>query len=713
MTSMLNDVNDKLGSGTDVMDGLSGAKPREPPPLPEVTPEFKNGENIDAPPDGAIPLPAVADGQTPAPNTTPMEFLHFGTAYKAVSRRFAHAELDDTMPVDLEGILGGRGIMFRAALQREALLLGGFIDATRQALVEDEAQKGALGELMDRVGDLIGGAGGSSGTTKPEDLNPFFDKLSAAVGPILAAKIEYPALHKAAIDLHQIRSDYRQFLTDQVQSKRDESKKPEAPGGGGLLGGLPGLESLLPPELGKYFKLIKDMAFKAHEVHLILMQEIALRMEPKIEEACRDMTIAAVRTRLSPIFPVWFKAPPPQDNVIDAPSGPGDTGLSPIDDAVGGAFGAMNDAANAVNKVANPIRDFLTLPEEYAPGRPFLDQAFQFTGRAVATATGVTGDASNKADLLGETAASAMQVAFGFEMPEFIVTIVTGICQALSGFLRAAYSRLISLDPTQPLSEADFLEAGRVNLVASLIDVALRSFDVLDFIRKLSINMQSVPGIERIISAEAVLDNAIRMLGEQIGPPMAPVTDDAMKEVYALLEGARSAHPSPTMEMYLAVLPAAYARLFRAVFFPMWNLLVDAVIGPAQSAIGGAMGDMDSAVMGVRNDITDIRNDLDKASKIIDYYSKNGLKVGLLGGDDNTGMLGQILDSPDAYGQATPQTPVLAAAVVLTGRVPNGSADPLTDAILARVEPDLKWKDPEPDEGGASSGGATTPAGGG
>ena len=81
-----------------------------------------------------------------------IEFIHFGRVHRDWARNFQHDEMIlDVATVDLTGMVGSRAICFRAALEREAVLLAGIAHATQAALAERQEKEGATADLLTAV----------------------------------------------------------------------------------------------------------------------------------------------------------------------------------------------------------------------------------------------------------------------------------------------------------------------------------------------------------------------------------------------------------------------------------------------------------------------------------------------------------------------------------------------------------------------------------
>lgn len=136
-------LDDVSARAQNAEDGLLGTN--EGPGRAEGS--FKNGEDLTAAP-GATSEADVAVGEGGNGLEIPelIEFIHFGTVYRDGASSFASDGVaDDDAAADVAASPGAHGLMMRAALQREALLLAGFVRAQMVALDAEEKTQGSIG----------------------------------------------------------------------------------------------------------------------------------------------------------------------------------------------------------------------------------------------------------------------------------------------------------------------------------------------------------------------------------------------------------------------------------------------------------------------------------------------------------------------------------------------------------------------------------------
>ena len=116
-------------------------------------PDSKDGGFVGTQPAGQDAKPNVVDAGIPT------EYIHFSLVHKDIGRAFPHityAPANETDPPD------GHAISFRDGLEREAIVLFGFVSSTKQALKDATASRGGVGAVVDMAANAFGGGGGSA-----------------------------------------------------------------------------------------------------------------------------------------------------------------------------------------------------------------------------------------------------------------------------------------------------------------------------------------------------------------------------------------------------------------------------------------------------------------------------------------------------------------------------------------------------------------------
>src|SRR5262249_45909308 len=152
-------------------------------------------------------------------------------------------------------IAGGRGVMFRDAVEREALLLSLFLKSFQAAVDTQVAEKTGLGDMMGMLGNLFGGGASLSNQLRSSDIEPFVAKVNHVINDIDKDNADYATLHKSAITLHEVRVSYRTYL--KAQRDKLASNLLQGTAGTGALANLPIMASALPPEIGKILDIVQ------------------------------------------------------------------------------------------------------------------------------------------------------------------------------------------------------------------------------------------------------------------------------------------------------------------------------------------------------------------------------------------------------------------------------------------------------------------------
>ena len=99
--------------------------------------------------------------------------------------------------------------MFRDALQREAIMMHGFISSCLIVVKEATASQGGLHDVANMAGGLLGGGGAKP--PDPTKLDGFLDDLKSAADTIKPVSVTYPNTHEAGKKFHETRNKYIEF----------------------------------------------------------------------------------------------------------------------------------------------------------------------------------------------------------------------------------------------------------------------------------------------------------------------------------------------------------------------------------------------------------------------------------------------------------------------------------------------------------------------
>ncbi|NUP05919.1 MAG: hypothetical protein HOW73_07665 [Polyangiaceae bacterium] len=723
--------------------------------------EYQNAEDWTAAEDGAVTVNAGVSGGTTIDLPEPIEFIHFGHVYRDRSPLFPNPKLDDTATVLVAppdapqpGVeVPAHGLMYRAALQREGILLGGFIRAQMDALIAEEKSKGVIGVLAQVIADLTGSAGGTGDKPNAVDLNPHLKKVIAAEKKINRPTVDYPVLHDAGIELHTARKAYREYLVAELEKRHAPAKSP----GGGILNdqvdevnemrqaahdwlgkkdaphdAIPKLTRLVPSSVQDFLSVIQKISFKAWDICAALNYEYAVRLEPIVEDACRRITAHSIKTRAVPVFPVWYLEPQPEYHLdpnveqkifdkIDNPFGvaSGLKGLITgklnewVDVVTDPVKGALQDFDQQVG--IDKTLDFLSRPDRYTPGRPFLDDIFLIPQDPDPPDVP---DAARRARVgwsggLGQMAVEALKGALNIKhLPEFLEWIIAKVSTVCAEFIRAVYCRLLTMKDTDQVTEAEMHEAAKRHLVGNVIETILGGLKFVDGLRKITLD---IPIAEVAISTDALIGRAKEFAALNLEKFIAPVVKFAMRDLHGMIFAYRQtaiSNNALTMEVHLAQLPTVFSRLFRNVFFPLWDKVIERAMEAVTASLAPRVLEAGKALLKAREQVEQVRGKIVQGLAALDSLPAQlpGVGFDLMHPKDSINKIKSdwnpiIKNAKDAWNNAeldvTQDLPgtegdALEQAFPVQQRVKAIEASAVTPKHLELVLPLLKWKEPEP-----------------
>ncbi|HBZ69700.1 MAG TPA: hypothetical protein DEP35_08225 [Deltaproteobacteria bacterium] len=668
---------------TDTLDSVSGAlagaeKPAAPPP---ATLCFFKGTPIGLA-EGASSQAAQPHDGNVRDTAYPTEFIHLGYVHPDYSNRY-EGHVKDDLAYDASKETALHGAMQRAALQREALLLAGFVAALQETL--DERQKGkgktGVGAIVGAAADILGGQGGKQTEPTPGDCNPFGQAIQQAADKVKGPKVSYKDMHQAGIDLRQARLDYAQYL------KKLNDGPPKDQGPAGLLSGVSAVAGSLPGGLGQAVTIVQGIAFKPFDVYLGIFTGIAGALEPKVMAACHRLSIDAIQKRWTPLFAPWYQAPPGGGD-SGAPSLATNTGVSPLDSATHSADGAYKD-----------VRDFLA--DTRGPARQtegYLNQAFVIEPAPEPK----KGEPKKPAKFLADLITTSFCKALGVDpLPGILDTLISEICAIDAEFLLAMYQALLKRDPSQPIDVEELKVSARKRLLDKLVNLLVSQVSFLQQVREFAfapkMNDQKVVNL----SPGNFEDRGENLLNEQFGKYLDPALDFAMSDVWKKLEGGRKQayeQSSMTMEIYLGMLPWMLALLFRDTFFPVWDLLVDKGMGFVNDKLGGVFHSMDAFRQSAQDGVDTARDALTKADKLSDAMKDVNVST-----DPSTIAETQRKFSDAANAKAerkkVSQAPDMYKTFPTKGRSTEGEGAAIGKSECDQVKTNEKWSKALPGDG--------------
>ena len=625
-------LSDALSSVSSAMSGPQASSSA----ASDATPLYFKGDAIGQAPDGT--------GGSYAPNDTGtadtgelIEFIHFGFVHPDYSTNFVHQtsiqdDTDAKLPQN-PATPGSRAIMYRGALERETLLLSGFVASTQTVLQDREQNEGAVGgdassmvgAAISEASSLLGGGSStpsSSGGVKSTDLNDVNSKVKSTGGNLNVTAVTYTIAHQAGEDLAQQRANFLQVLQKVANPPKDQNAA-----GGGLLSTLSSVAGSIPG-VGPIFNTISGIATKVFDIYVAVYAQMATHCQLAIEKACHDVTIDAIQNNKSPIFPVWFYKTPDstsQGSLFDTSSGLGD--------AVSSLPGKLQDRAE--DTAAQTAHKFLDVPTDDYPSATQLAAAF------ATDAPNPNKDQPPKpASQVGDLTAQAFSDALGFTLPGFVKTIASEIMQTDVELLQEIYKQLLPWDQTQTIPASEIIEAGREALLDKAIDLLTGQFSFLTDLQKSlgGTNLFSPPTAKAVTSDDVMnkgADLGKQELGDKLAPGMDPILKFALGDLASKLDAIRStaqAQKAVSMEVYLGRLPYLEALLFRNTFFPMWDLLVNTVFGKSAGPLAGYLNSAGAFYKQGKQDVWQAQDDVSRAQNVANTVGQ-GLNVGTSGGN--------------------------------------------------------------------------------
>lgn len=506
------------------------------------------------------------EGQDDTPNAMdtgiPTEFLHFGRVHADSGAKFPH-DLSD--PSETAAAPEGHAIMFRDGIEREAIMLFGFVSSTKQVLQDATASRGAIEDVANMAGNLLGG-GSKSSKPDPAQLETFLDTIKTLVEPINVETLLYPDIHAAGKKLHETRATYVEFceaLTKQYAAPPEANPLDMA---AGALAQVPGV--------GKIMGTVQRYAFKMLDLYLASYLKLREHHEATVELPAHDLTIKAIKgdyAEHAPTFPIWFKKPDPKkpDAVVQEDQ---DNLLKDVNEKIEEGKKKVEDTKKDILKKVDKVYDFLGVNGNppNTPGSEALGKAFANLKGSPETVEGATPSAS-ACIILGLEAAT--EDIGG--VPNFLKKVITKVNDTNVALLEEIFRRLMANEIKGEINSQVLLEAGRrhlsVKLVEMMADLAGGVLPSKDF----AMNMPTGDG--KKFSAQQFI---AKIIDDKLAHFADPIIQYALGDLAGQLEASRkkaAENGAQTMEVFLGRLPWLTALMFKNTFFPMWNLVVEKV----------------------------------------------------------------------------------------------------------------------------------------
>lgn len=739
-------------SVTDLADkvaGVLGAGPAAPgqgasAPMKKVHATYINAGDIDEAPEAqpgstALNHPNIYDPKLP------VHFIHFGRFHTDGYDSYHHDTLQDNKAGALpDGKSMYRGIMFRAALDREAILINAFIACAASIAQEMSASQsgnnaagllhgmdpsslasnplGGMSAVQNAAGAVSGLLGGNSGTSAAPDassLKPYQSAVQTAGGKVNVTALKYLDLHQAGIDLHQAWVNFDAFVPTMAKPTPVKS-------GSGLLGNIPGsLSSLGMPSLGGVGDVIGTLTsvlFSMYDIYQGMYQNLRVKLEPTIRDQCYARSLNAIRSSQQPVFDVW-SVPPDQSTPPPKPDHK-DQILMPVDGIGSGPFRTVNNTydkgLNSVDSASNLCKSWDTFwnspPQKQGPGQTELNaitQAFADPTEMVFPAFVST---------VANVAKSVTESTFPLTVIKKLLSIIVPACCAMLGdiFVQLQDPAFVQGGITQDCFDA----AGRIYIRTKLASLLL-SGGILDaIIAPLNsvlhtadsvagsafqmvqgaaagvlgaiptVNNQKVLPVGSLptltnpylsdLTSQGVANKATGMADSLVGKDLDPILNLAMGSLHDEFTAtlAKVDQDSMVMEVFLGQLPLLVTSLVRNIFFPFWQLVVDKALGPLGKMANLASSPVADLLSSARDKDQEVKKGAQNLDQTINKDALNAKKY--LG--NNYDVNGQQIDNPLA-------SPISSAA---------GTASDLANQYLGMGESDTGSSQPP---GSDSSGG--------
>lgn len=689
----------------DKASGILGDKQAAGAALPDTPPKYYQGDWIGQPPGGAGGSTAPFDLRVQDRGEI-MELIHFGWVHGDYTTNFNHDNFDDTAKTGLpaKGTAGHRAIMYRAALERETLLLSGFVSSTQNVLKDREDSEGGgadmvgklsggaggpagFGALAGVAGNLLGGGGSTSGAAaKSGDLNGVNDKIRGVGQKLNSTEpMTYAVSHQAGQDLHQARTNYRVYFGKIL----NPPPPPKDGGSAGLLSSISSISSIVPGA-GDIFSLVQGIATKVFDIYVMVYAQLAYRCELPIEKACHDLTLTGINENACPVFPLWFHKLDDDSSTDSDSSGPdapllstSTDGNSPnMGDQLKQAPGKLKDQGEKAGIKA--LKDFFKVDEDNFYGSAAVKAALAVDCPAP--------DQKQPPSATGDLVSQAFEKALGLTVPPFAKEVMSQIMQMDSDLLDAIYAKLIGWDGSQTIPKDQIYQAARERLLQRMVDLVMsqlsflkdaaspvKNFTLTDPANK----KNQVSGGDALNKGSAL---AMDELADKLKAEIDLVLDFAMGDLVSKLDAARgtaSNEKCMSMEVYLGRLPYLRALLFRNTFFPVWDILVKQVFGNAAGPISSFMNSAGGFFKGAKGYTDQVRDVAHRAKNVDDTFEKQGRNVaaGIGGGQNNLGLYKDAWDSGGAPQDSdNPDARKMKQDFPLAGRRNMGSGKPILQA---------------------------------
>jgi hypothetical protein len=523
-------------------------------------------------------------------------------------------------------------VRFRDALERESLLLYGFMRSCRAMTEEYDNAQGLLGDLAGLAGKALGS--GSSGPD-PKELITLMKDVSTIGKTFNLDLVKYPDTHKAGVDLNQKRADFAahaETLRKHYIEKVDSGPKA-------MITSVPGVPGVMKTVLG--------FVFKPMDISLAMYFAMRAEYEDGIEKVCHDMTVDSIKRGSVNTFGVWFKdpvAPPPG-------AGPGGSTLPGfLGDAESTAKGAAKDVTDAVD-------DFLNIKEtpEPGPGDPFLDQLFKiFDGTPDKSPPDkrLPDGALRARKKATEVLITAIQDTLKIKpLPGPLPRIVEELVKGVLELTKAIYSRAMAAGLEREINKESLFLIAREVLIAKLFAIL---FDLVSFLKTVKNAGVSLQG--KSYGPGGLIDKAEEELNQLVGEHLEPILGIAMGHLgdrFNTIQKKAKEKGNLSMEVMYSALPELITLQVRNLLFPIFDLILEQLFAPVMNSLSMVTKPL-GPVVGTARDIAGAGKEwTDKAKALKKFWDegdqskgkKGGLQMGT-GGENISDYVGIVEAKP-------------------------------------------------------------------
>ncbi|MEO5860141.1 MAG: hypothetical protein ABIR33_14480 [Pyrinomonadaceae bacterium] len=585
---LLDDVSDKL-------DALSAGQETSQSKAEEV--KFVAGETLSKPESGSAGFVGTQPaGEDAKPNVVdagiPTEYIHFGIVHPDMGKQFPHITYAPANETDAPD---GHAISFRDGIEREAIVLFGFVSSTKQALVDATASRGGVDDLVNMASNALGGGGGSA--PDPTQLDTFISEIKTIVGTVNASAVKYPDIHEAGKKLHETRANYAAAC----QAFNDYYIKPPE---GGLMDGAAGALANLPG-VGNIMAMVQRFGFKFFDLYLAAYLELRKTHEASVELGAHDLTIKAIKAEYKDFtftYPIWFLKPDSQKPKKD--EGGDDNLLKPITDKV-------EEVKKDVEEKIDDVYGFLganSSPKK-TPGTEALKAIFgKLKGPEETTPDAIPSASTCMVNGMD----AAMQDIKG--IPPFVKNVMAKMNDANIGLLEEIYGRMMAAGCEGEIKSSDLVMAGRRSLAVKIVGIM---GDLVSGVLPSGDLAVNVPG-GKTLSAQQFI---AKIVEEKLMPYVDPVIEYMIGDLAGQMEASRKKaadEKAQTMEVMFGRLPWFTAIMFKNTFFPIWNLVIEKVFDEINPQIADVVRSVNSVFETAKNAVDTVQDYKARAGHVSD-----------------------------------------------------------------------------------------------